>query len=134
MGTWLRIITLGVIVVLIAHRSPALSPQTPSQSDASCSQPVTLELMTGAGGQVSYRLATKLYPGYPLDELRKLLSACQTSRPLYVLLDNDVPIGEISSAVAPKLQVENVRYFIRYQENKHLIVELKITGYDSKLP
>jgi hypothetical protein len=116
-----------------SHSALSLPPQ-PERTVAECSQPVMLELSPGKNGGMDYQIAGKTYHGYPLDDLRELLSGCKTPRPLYALIDYRVPAGQISSAVAPKLQVDNVRYFIRYPEQNHLIIEIKIVGSDSKLP
>jgi hypothetical protein len=91
-----------------------------------------LELIPGREGTIEYKVAGKTYPGYPLDDLRDLLSGCKTPRSLYALIDYRLPAGQISSAVASKLQVDNVRYFIRYPEPNHSNIEIKIVGYDFK--
>lgn len=83
---------------------------------------------------MTYRLSGKAYSGYPLDDLRRQLSGCHVSRPLYVVIDNLVPIGQVSSVVAPKLQVDNARYFIRYPAQEHLVIEIKLGEYLSKMP
>ena len=103
-------------------------------SNATCSKPLVLGLALSGNGGTEYELSGKVYAGYPLDDLRRQLSGCKVSRPLHVVIDSRVPIGQISSAVAPKLQLDNVRYFIRYPASEHLVIEIKIGDYLPKLP
>jgi len=99
-----------------------------------CSRPLVLELTTTGSGATKYQMFGKTYSGYPLDDLRRFLSECPASRPLYVVIESHVPIGQIASAVAPKLQVDNVRYFIQYPADEHLVIEVRIGDYLPKLP
>lgn len=132
MRTTLRIITLTICCIFLAFTDVTAKAQ--AGVGGTCSRPVVLELTASEHGGVDYRLSGKVYTGYPLDDLRRQLSGCPTSRPLYVVMDSRVPIGQVSSAVAPKLQVDNARYFIRYPAQEHLIVEIKLGEYLSKLP
>lgn len=125
---------IAVAVVFLADRPTMSQSPNKGRPAVECAQPVTLEIAPSATGGLSYKLAGKPYSGYPLDDLRKSLSGCKASRSLYVVIDHVVPAGEISSAVASKLQVDDVRYFIRYPEQEHMVVEIKIVGYDSRLP
>ena len=133
MKVFASLITLAMMLFLTSSNALSLPPDQ-DRPATECAQPVILEIAPTTTGGLSYKIAGKPYSGYPLDGLRKSLSGCKTSRPLYVVIDHGVPAGEISGAVASKLQADNVRYFIRYPEQEHLVVEIKIVGYDSKLP
>jgi hypothetical protein len=127
--------TLLIVTMMLLTNHPASSlPPQHDHTVADCSQPVMLQLIPDENNGINYRIAGKTYPGYPLDDLRKLLSGCKTERPLYVLIDYRVPTGYIPGSVASKLQANNVRYFIQNPEQNHSIIEIKIVGYYSKLP
>jgi hypothetical protein len=130
MKVFASLITLAAMAFLTGSQASAL----PNRPVAECAQPVILEIASTATGGLSYKIGGRAYSGYPLDDLHKSLSGCKVSRPLYVVIDYRVPSGDIPGAVASKLQADNVRYFIRYPEQEHSVVEIKIVGYDSKLP
>jgi hypothetical protein len=133
----MRMIAHALVIAAMALPTTKQMVSQTSQLERSgteWAQPVRLEVAPGEDGSLSYRIAGKDYSGYPLDELRKRLSGCKAPRPLYVLIDYRVPTGQIPGTAAPKLQVDNVRYFIRYPELSHSIVEIKIVGSESKLP
>ena len=132
MKIFARSVVIAVFIFSAAY--PALSaPPQSTPSIAACRQPVILELVPGNDGETLYRIAGKASAGYPLDDLRELLSACKESRPLHVVADYRTPVGQITSAVTSKLQANDVRYFIRWPNQRHTI-EIKIVGYDAKLP
>lgn len=133
MKTTVRATAFAIVIVTALY--PALSSRaqrvTPSKQ---CSRPATLKLLPGQNGEPNYIIGERTYPGYPLDELRKILDLPGCQRPLYVLIDYRVPVGYVPSAAAPKLQVENVRYFIQYPGRQgENLVEIKI-DHDSALP
>lgn len=129
----LRVIMLTICCLFAIFTDIAANAQA-GAGGKTCSRPLVLELTTTEHGGVDYQLSGKMYSGYPLDDLRRQLSGCPASRPLFVVIDSRVPIGQLSSAVAPKLQVDNTRYFIKYPTEEHLVIEIKLGEYLSKLP
>jgi len=125
-------IALGAIV-MVAGISPKSVCQDSSRQ-AACSKPVTLQLRPDGADGLRYSVDGQDVQDYPLDELARALNLCGSQRPLYVLADYRVPVGKLPGAVMAKLQVKNVRFFIVYPAQDHRVVEIKIVGYDSKLP
>jgi hypothetical protein len=130
-------IVLKTLFVVLLHLVTCFNQVVIAQektSGAVCSQPVVLEMVPSKNNGTAYIISGKVYAGYPLDELRKKLYSCKVPRPLNVVIDSRVPIGQISSAVAPKLQVDAVRYFIRYPAGENLLIEIKVVDIRSVNP
>jgi hypothetical protein len=133
MRAFLRAMMVLIVCLFVVFLTLTASAEADASSK-DCSQPLVLKLTPSDTGGTKYDISGKVYAGYPLDDIRRLLSACSVSRVLYVIIDSHVPIGQISSAVASKLQREHVRYFITYPPGDKLVIEIKITDYLSKLP
>jgi hypothetical protein len=130
--------TLILVYSLLAVLSvPSTSrTQCPAKDDKSpkCGAPVVLEVIPGGKHGTEYRLDGKIYEPYPLTELANQVFLCTVERPLHVVIDSRVPAGEILGSVPSKLQASNVRYFIRYPEPNHLVIEIKIGEDFTSLP